>query len=264
MFRGAIANGKRLKLSRILAVGCLGLALAICANAQAPAPPPPLQAAPVPTVDQILNHYLDAAGGRSAWQQLTSRVTTGTIDVPAANLSGTIELREKAPDRILSEIRIAGALFQQAFDGTVGWTDDPQNGLREQSGAELSEAKRDADFYHPLDLKKLYAKLSVVGPAKIDDRDTYEIEADVPEGNPDELYFDATTWLPVRVVSHRHTPQGVVDFREDFDDYREVDGIRRPFTIQETSGETALTIHITEVRHNVLLDDSVFTKPAAQ
>jgi zinc protease len=247
-----------LKPSRIIAAGFLALALASGGQAQSSKP------ATIPSLDQILNHYIDAAGGRSAWLKLTSRVTTGTIDVPSQNLSGTIELREKAPDRILSEIRIAGVLFQQAFDGTVGWTEDPRDGLHEQTGAELSEAKRDADFYHPLDLKKLYDKLSVVGPARVDDKDTWEIEGDVPEGSPDELYFDATTWLPVRVVSHRHTAQGVIDFREDFDDYREVDEIKRPFTIEETSGETVLTIHIREVRHNVLLDDSVFTEPAAQ
>jgi len=240
----------------------LAVALAATARGQAPAQSSP--AAPTPSVDQILNRYIDAVGGRSAWLALTSRVTIGTIEVPSANLSGTIELREKAPDRILSEIRISGALFQQAFDGTVGWTDDPQNGLREQSGPELSEARRDADFYHPLDMRKLYAKLTVVGLKKVNDQDTYEIEADVPESDPDEIYFDVVSGLPTRVVSHRHTPQGVVDFREDFDDYREVGGIKRPFTIRETSGETVLAIHITEVRNNVLLDDSVFTKPAAQ
>lgn len=253
----------RLKLhKRILAIGFVGLALSVSARGQTPARSP--LAAPIPSLEQILNHYLEAEGGRSAWLRLTSRVTTGTIEVPSANLSGTIELREKAPDRILSEIRIAGALFQQAFDGTMGWADDPQNGLRELSGAELSEERRDADFYHPLNVKKLYTKLTVIGTEKIGDRDAYEVEADVPEGDPDKIYFDAASGLPVRIISHRHSPTGVVDFREDFDDYREVDGIKRPFTIHEISGETVLTIHITEIRSNVLLDDSAFTKPAAQ
>ena len=246
-----------MKFSRTVVIGLIGLALAASVGAQAPA-------APLPSVDQILNHYIDAVGGRSAWMSLTSRMTTGTIEVPSANLSGAIELREKAPDRILSEIRISGTLFRQGFDGTVAWTDDPQNGLREQSGAELSEARRDADFYHPLDMRKLYTKLTVVGTEKIGDRDTYEVEADVPEGDPDKIYFDAVTGLPARLLSHRHSPQGVVDLSEDFDDYREVDGIKRPFTIRETSGGAAFAIHITEIRHNVLLDDSVFTKPAAQ
>jgi len=195
---------------------------------------------------------------------LTSRVATGTIEVPAANLSGTIELREKAPDRILSEIRIAGVLFSQGFDGTVGWIQNVRDGLHEQKGVELSEAKRDADFYHPLDMRKLYTKLTIVGVEKVNDHDTYKMEAEVPDDPPDEIYFDTATGLPARVVSHRHSAQGVVDFLEDFDDYREVDGIKRPFTIHETTGGNVLTIHISEVRTNVFLDDSVFTMPAAQ
>jgi zinc protease len=251
-----------LNLRRTLAIGFIGLVLAASARGQAPAETSP--AAPLPSVDQILNHYLNAAGGRSAWLRLMSRVTTGTIEIPSANLSGTLELREKAPDRVLSVIRISGALFRQGFDGTVGWTDDPQNGLRELSGAELSEARRDADFYHPLDLRKLYTKLTVTGTEKVDDRDAYRLEGTVADGDPDEIYFDVVSGLPVRIISHRHSPQGVVDFREDFDDYREVDGVKRAFTIRHTSGETVVTIRITEVRHNVLLDDSDFSKPAAQ
>jgi hypothetical protein len=251
-----------LKFGRTLAIGFIGLVMALATRGQAPAQTPP--AAPLPSVDQILSRYVDAAGGRSAWLRLTSRVTTGTIEVPSANLSGTLELREKAPDRVLSEIRIAGALFRQGYDGTVGWTDDPQNGLREQTGAELDEARRDADFYHPLNIRKLYTKLTVIGTEQIGDRNTYEVDGTVAEGDPDKLYFDAVSGLPVRIISHRHSPQGVVDFREDFDDYREVDGVKRAFTIQHTSGGTVVTIHITEVQHNVLLDDSVFAKPAAQ
>ena len=251
-----------MKFTRRLAIVAMGVALAATARGQAPTQAP--SAAPLPSVDQILNRYVEAAGGRAAWLKLTSRVTTGTIEVPSANASGTIELSEKAPDRILSEIRISGILFRQGFDGTVGWSDDPQNGLHEQTGVELAEARRDADFYHPLDLRKLYTKLTVVDMEKVNDGDAYKVEAEIPDDAPDEIYFDAATGLPARVLNHRHTPQGVVDFVEDFDDYREVDGIKRPYIIREVSGEQIVTIHVTQVRHNVLLDDSVFAKPAAQ
>jgi len=251
-----------MKFTRRLAIVAMGVALAATARGQAPTQAP--SAAPLPSVDQILNRYVEAAGGRAAWLKLTSRVTTGTIEVPSANASGTIELSEKAPDRILSEIRISGILFRQGFDGTVGWSDDPQNGLHEQTGVELEEARRDADFYHPLDLRKLYTKLTVVDMEKVNDGDAYKVEAEIPDDAPDEIYFDAATGLPARVLNHRHTPQGVVDFVEDFDDYREVDGIKRPYIIREVSGEQIVTIHVTQVRHNVLLDDSVFAKPAAQ
>jgi zinc protease len=254
------------RLNRLLVVISLSLVLGVCAQAQssAPANAKPSVAAAMPTVDQVVDHYIQATGGRAAWQQALSRVSKGTIEVPAMNLSGTIEIYEKAPDRILSIIRVAGASFRQGFDGTTGWTDDPQNGVREQTGAELAETRREADFYYPLELKKLYAKMTVTGTEKIGDRTAYVLEAAVPEGDPDKLYFDVVTGLPLRTVSHRHGPDGVTDLREDFEDFRDVDGIKMAFVIHEATGESTITVKLDEMHDNVSLDDEQFAKPAAE
>lgn len=221
--------------------------------------------ASIPSADQILNHYLEAAGGSAAWKKLTSRVSRGTIDAPSMNLSGTIEVYEKAPDRTLVVIVMAGAQFRQGFDGAAGWSDDPQNGLREQTGPELAETRRDADFYRPLNLRSLYVKFTVRGGEKIRERDTYLVEATTAEGgDPDKIYFDAQTGLPLRLISRRHGPDGSEQVQEDFEDYREVDGVKLPFTVHQNNGDAQVTIQISEARHNVPIDDSQFARPAVQ
>ena len=91
------------------------------------------------------------------------------------------------------------------------------------------------------------------------------VEAARPEGGtPDRFYFDAQTGLRLRVISRHHDAQGVMEQRVDYEDYREVDGVKLPFVIHETSGDSTLTIKINEVRHNVTLDDSQFAKSAVQ
>ena len=181
------------------------------------------------------------------------------------NLSGTVVIHEKAPDKILTIIIIAGSAFRQGFDGAVGWAEDPQDGLREQTGLELAEAKRQSDFYSPFDLHQHYAKLISRGSEKVGDRDAYVLEATPPEGGePDKLYFDAQTGLPVRVVGQHHTPEGVSDFREEFSDYRSVDGVNIPFTVSQEGAAPSFTVRISEVRHNIEFDDSEFAKPAVQ
>jgi len=259
----------RVKTKRLTIATCAALALSFAARAQTPgrasAASPATAAPALPTVSEILDRSVVAAGGRDAWTKLTSRVTTGTIDVPAMHLSGTIELREKAPNRVLAVVTIAGASFRQGFDGTVGWTDDPQDGLREQSGAELAEARRDADFYHGLNLRQLYSKLTLSGTEKIGDRTAYVIVADLPEGGePDRFYFDAQTGLRLRVVSQRHDTEGPIEYSVDYDDYRDVDGVKLPFAIRQTSGNSTLIIKIGEVHHNVEIADSEFSKAAVQ
>ena len=262
-------GNRRLVRKGLVAVAGAWLILGAPAHGQSAATttakPPASAPAPIPSADQILNRYVEATGGRAAWQKLTSRVSRGTIDAPSMNMSGTIEVYEKAPNRVLVVVVMAGAQFRQGFDGAAGWSDDPQNGLREQAGPELAETRRDADFYRPLNLRGLYTKFTVRGREKIRDRDAYLIEASLPEGGePDKLYFDAQTGLPLRLISRRHGPEGNTEFQEDFEDYREVDGVQLPFTIHQSGGAALVTIHISEARHNLPIDDSQFARPAVQ
>ena len=216
-------------------------------------------------VDPILESYERAIGGRQAWEKFTSQVLMGTIAVPSMNLTGTIMVHEKAPNKFLSAVIINGAVFRQGFDGIQGWTDDPKNGLRDQTGAELTESKRGADFLHAFKMGRAYAKIVVTGAEKIGERDTWVIEATAPEGgDPTKMYFDTRTGLLLRVVSQNHDADGVSQLQEDFDDYRVVDGVRIPFVWRQTNGDTTYTLMFSEVQHNVELVDSEFAKPAAQ
>lgn len=189
----------------------------------------------------------------------------GTIEVAAANLSGTVLIQEKAPNKMHAAVIVNGAAFQQGYDGITGWTDDPKNGLRDQTGLELAETKRDADFLHAFDLRKLYSKLTVTGTEKVGDHDTYVIEAEAPEGGaPTKMYFDTRTGLMMRIESDTHDANGVSHLREDLDDYRDVDGVKLPFTSRQTNDDTTFTMTFSEVHHNVELEESDFAKPAAQ
>jgi hypothetical protein len=218
-----------------------------------------------PAADEIIGRYQRAVGGRSAWEKLKSRSSMGIVDVPAMNLSGTVVIHEKAPDKILTIIIISGSAFRQGFDGHAGWTHDLQEGLREQTGPELAEAKRQADFYSPFNFHRHYPKLVSRGSEIVGGRDLYLLEATPPEGGPpDKLYFDPHSGLLVRFVSQHHSPEGSSEFREDFSDYRVVDGIKLPFTISEESAASSFIVRIGEVRHNIQFEDSEFAKPAVQ
>jgi zinc protease len=220
--------------------------------------------ADVPTADWVLNRYVVAIGGREAWEKLRSRTSLGTIDFPSMNMSGTVLIHEKAPNKVLLVVVLAGQAFRQGYDGTVGWSDDPQDGLKEKTGAQLAEAARDADFYRPLHMQKTYSKLSVTGKEKVSERDAWVVQADLPEGGSDKIFFDSESGLIVRAISQQHTEQGVTAVAEDFKDYREVDGVKLPFQILQVNGDSTLTISLGEVHHNVDLDDSEFAKPAVE
>jgi zinc protease len=262
----------RFTWKKALGIGTLGLLCVFTAEAQdaakpaAPAATPSAtKAAALPTADQVLDHYVQAIGGRAAWLKLNSRVSKGTIENPAMNnLTGTVEIHEKAPNLMLAVINLGGAAFEQGFDGTVAWSDNPENGLRELSGGELDDARREANFYHALELRKNYTKMTVTGIEKVNEHDTYVVEATREKGAPDKMYFDTQTGLMVRSVNQRYTPDGVTEFQADVDDYTEVDGVRLPFTVRQTGASATFIIRFTEVHHNLQLADAQFAKPPAE
>lgn len=218
----------------------------------------------LPSADDVVKHYVKAIGGEDAWHKITSRQLIGTIEIPAMSISGTFESHEKAPNKMLSVVVVAGATFRRGFDGTVAWADDPQNGLRDVTGPEFDDTKREADFYRPLDLQKTYSKLTVTGTDKVGDRDAYVVEAALPGGDSDKLFFDAQSGLLVKSIGQEHTPQGALTVTIALGDYRDTDGVKMPFTIHQSNPQNEFDIKFTEVHHNVPFDDAQFGKPAAQ
>jgi zinc protease len=222
-------------------------------------------AAAMPTADQVLDHYVQAIGGRAAWMKLTSRVSKGTIEIPAMeNLSGTVEIHEKAPNSMLAVISLGGGVFEQGFDGTTAWSENPRDGLRVLTGGELDDARREANFYHPLELQKNYTKLTVTGIERVNEHDTYVVLAVREKGAPDKMYFDVQSGLLVRSVNQRYTPDGLTEFQADVEEYTATDGVKLPFTVRQSGGGSAFVIHFTEVKHNLQLTDAQFAKPAAE
>jgi hypothetical protein len=217
---------------------------------------------PLPTADALLANYVKAIGGRDAWMKATSRLSKGAISVPAYNIEGTVEVHMKAPDKLLSVAVIGGQAYKHGYDGTVAWSDTPNEGLTEEKGSALAAAKREADFYHQLDLQKLYTQLTVTGVETVDGHDAYVLEAVTPEGAKDHIYFDTKTYLILRSVNHRASPDGADSvYTGDLEDYRDVDGMKIPFVIHQSSDQATFVITFTDVKNNVELSDDQFAKP---
>jgi hypothetical protein len=178
---------------------------------------------------------------------------------------GPIEIYAKAPNKNLVIINIPGfGVIQQGYNGTVAWSQEPSSGLRELSGPELVSAKRDAEFYADIKYKEMYSKMTVKGKEKVGEKEAYLVEAVPTEGNLQKIYFDTQTGLILRQDREVESPAGKMPVEVYLEDYKEVDGIKVPFTIRQVTPAISFTIKVQEVKHNVPVDDAKFNKPAAQ
>jgi len=223
----------------------------------------------MPTVDQILDRYVQATGGDAAHRKLTSRITTGTIEIENSHITVSYERYQQGPNR---QVEISwfnygnGMKFQvsHGFNGAVGWMLNPTDGgFRELSGTELASEKRDAEFYWGIKLKELYPKMTLIGPVQVGAQTAYYcIEATPPEGDSVKLYFGAQTGLLTRVDSTFESVQeGKVPYTTYFEDYREVDGIKLPFVLRQPQWKYKYKFK--ELRHNVPVEEEKFKSPGA-
>ena len=208
-----------------------------------------------PKVGQILDRYEKAIGGREAWEKFTSQVMMGTIEVPSMNLSGTVMVHEKAPNKLLAAVIINGAAFQQGYDGIQGWTDDPKNGLRDQTGPELAESKRGGGFsarFPPaprLHKHGCHRRRKRWRPRYLGDR------SEVPEGgDPTKILFRQEDWISVAGHQPNHDADGVSESARRIGRLSRVDGVKVPFVWQQTNGDTTYTMTFSEVHHDVELE----------
>ena len=219
----------------------------------------------LPSVDQVLDKYVQAIGGKAALEKVNSRTSKGTFEIPAMGANGTFMSYEKAPNLTASTIDIPGfGTVNIVFDGKSGWQKDPMQGLREQTGAELVMVKINSEFYGPLKMKDLYKKVEVKGKDKVGSAEVYIIEATPSEGSPVKLSFDATTGLLVRQEMEQETPQGKMPTEVLLEDYRVVDGVKLPFVVKTSTPAFGFVVKLEEVKHNVTIDDAKFSKPPAQ
>jgi len=220
--------------------------------------------AALPSADQILDKYVQALGGKAALEKLTSEVAKGTFEMEQMPGPATEEIYAKAPNKqyMVTDSPSFGQ-FKRGFNGAAGWEDNPQNGLRDITGPELAAMKRDADFYLAIKLKEFYPKMTVKGKESVNGHDAYAVEATPPDGAADTMSFDADSGLLVRTQREMEGPNGKVTVDTTFSDYREVDGVKLPFFLHISMGDFAFVIKLSEVKHNVPIDDAKFDKPAA-
>jgi len=215
-----------------------------------------------PTAEQLLNKYVQAAGGAAAIEKITSRVMKGTIDFGGTSLP--IDIFAKDPEKRISFTHMAGGDNITAFNGHEGWLGMPGRPLREMHGSDLDGAAIDADLHLATHLKQMFSEMQVRGTEKVGDREAYLVVGQQAGKPPIQLYFDAQTGLLVRLVRFGETALGRLPTQIDYADYREADGVKIPYrwTLARPSGR--FTIQVSEVQQNVPVDEGKFVKPAAE
>jgi hypothetical protein len=234
-----------------------------------PRPNPPAQGgttgqAPAPTADQVIEKYVAAIGGSAGWDKVKTRMMKGTA-TGSGGRSMTIEADKSGTDKFFLSFTMPQGTMERALTGSTGWEKGPQ-GARAMAGEQLAEMQEQTGilFFNIADVKKQFPRMGAPRKEKLDGHDVYVLRGGSPDGKRAQLFFDADTGLLRRVATATPTVVGLIPNQVDFDDYRDVEGVKVPFSIVISSadaGNPKMSITFSEVKVNGSLDDNKFNMP---
>ena len=221
--------------------------------------------ASTPSVDEILAKYADALGGPAAIEKIKTLDKKGTLEMPSRHLKAQAQMVREAPDKVVVTVRLPnGAEFAQGFNGTGGWQQEPGHGADDLKGDDLVREKDAAAFIVGLNLKQDFSRAQVAAVDKIGDREAYRVVAFRPGGGQVRFYFDMQTGLLLRKSERIESPLGALPQDTDYSDYRDVNGVKVPFTVTEARVEGPTIFKWEQIQANTTVDDARFEKPAVK
>jgi len=220
-----------------------------------------------PPASQVLDQYIQAMGGAQKLGAVKSYIATGQ-SVGYAGLGGgaQFEIYAQAPDRRGMWISFPQhpdrGISAWTYDGKTGWIGSPRGFLTkyELTGNDLAGAKLDAVVAFPGQIKTAFPNWRIGPEDTLNGRDVYVVQGS-GGGLLGTFYFDKETHLLTRYVRLTPSPVGRITIQQDFDDYRDVNGVKFPFKYSFLWLDGRFTATISAVKVNAAIDPAKLGKP---
>jgi len=211
-------------------------------NGQAPERPIPAGVSAASVIDK----YLSAIGGREKVAAVKDLVVVATANVQGQQV---IETRKfLAPDAGLLDIELPDmkmhAIHLSVSKDSVTISQMGQRPTLDE--ATKQEIRDNISPFPELNFSKEGYKTELTSIRNFDGTDAYELKVTTPSGKVNLYYYAVESGLRIREV--RRTSQG--ETSTDFGDYREVNGIRFPWHIDDNQGEVDLDMKVQSVKVN--------------
>jgi zinc protease len=165
---------------------------------------------------------------------------------------------KKAPNKSKQEVTMVGmAVMSSVYNGT----DASMNSMGQKAPID-EKMKKDMAFeaaiISELTIKDMELSAELIGVESIEGSNAYAVEVTKPSGSKTTYYYDAESGLRVRTSETIQTPQGEMVQESDLSEYKEVDGVKFPFTITLPMGPMKMTANAESIELNTGIEDSEF------
>jgi outer membrane lipoprotein-sorting protein len=217
-------------------------------------------AAHAQTVDEIIAKNIQGKGGAEKLRSVQSLKLSGRLS--GRGMEAPFTIWSKRPNMARQETQMQGQTMVRAFDGTTAWmmigTD-----AQEVAGPQATSTREQAEFDSPLlDYKTKGSTIELVGSETLGTAKVYHLKLTTKGGQVQHYMLDADTGLERQTSVTLDQGGQPVTVVSDLSDYRDVDGIKVPFTVKQTVNGTPVSqLTVEKVEFNAPIDDAIFKMP---
>lgn len=219
------------------------------------------------TVDEIVAKHQEAMGGADKWSKVKSVVQNTKFTVQGMEIQSKSSILVGKAFR--SEIEVMGNKMVQVIEGENGWWIRPQmmggSGEPEDMPKEMIKVSKNQESVGSvlLNAKLEGNKIDLVNKEKLDGADVYVVQITKKDGDVGTAYVSASTYLILKFATKVNLGGQVVDTELKFSNYKAIDGLYFPFSMETASpmGGGTMQVDTTSIEINPALDAAIFVKP---
>jgi hypothetical protein len=240
---------------RLVSAATLTMTVAVPAFAQAPAALPPAK--------DLIAKFVASTNATAVMAKHQSVRTKGRFELPAAGLSGDLEISQARPNKTMMRINIPSVgQIEQGFDGTTAWSINPMQGPRLMTGRELDAVREESSFGASSRQGPNVASAETVEKTEMNGEACYKVKVVWKSGRETFDCYSAASGLLIASMGKQESPMGTIDVTNLLSDYKEFGGqkIATRLTQQVMGNEQVLIINTVDYD---AADPATFEMPAA-
>jgi predicted Zn-dependent peptidase len=202
------------------------------------------------TAKGVMDAYIEAIGGSTKLEGIKTKTT-----ISEGNMQGmTIQVSKKqtAKKQMRVEVSMMGNVMQKMVINASRGYNEMQGQKMELKGIEFKNALKDAALFPEMDIDP--DRISLKGIVVINGKDAYEIKWSDNKSH----FYAVDDFLKIQTTETMEIQGQVQSSTTTFSNYKTVEGIRFPHTIQKDIGPQKLDFQVKSITLNKPMEDNLF------
>ena len=212
---------------------------------------------------EIFNQYIDACGGKAAFDKIKSRLTTSITENQETKEKTEITYYQAKPVKLYAIYTSAsiGKLIS-GTDGKTVWEISSLNGPKIKQGPEKEVLLRECIMDKYVNWGKIFSKITTDTAANAADKFYNIVTGTIEGGQTQKLFFDKKTHYLTKIDMSFDTGDKKMPVEVFIGDYRKTDAVMLPYRTQVHFANTLKITTISQIINNTKLKKNQFDLPA--